>query len=350
MSKYFYKDKPVVGLDISQTGLKIMAINPHKSTVLGYGSLEVDPAKLQQSLDGDGEYLGEQLKTLLDKKIVGHLPSNHTVMSIPTSRTYSRSISLPIDLKGDMLEAVRLEAEQFIPIPIDQLYLDYEITQRTKDGVIAHTSAAPRRIVDTCMAAAAHAGLRTVLVEPSIHAIARVLRSSEQGHLPTVIVDITAASTDVAILDGTIKVTGVVAVGGNTLTVEIADLLKVSMEKAHQLKILSGLSQGPKQAKLQTAVKPTLDKILSEVRKVVRYYEERVAGAQKLEQVLILGSGSNMPGLGEYFTDHLMLASRVASPWQELDFGRLAQPARQHRPRYISVAGLALVPPKEIWS
>src|SRR5690242_9903017 len=126
MSKYFYKDKPVVGLDISQTSLKIMAISPKKWTVIGYGSLEVDPGKLQQSLDGDGEYLSQQLSQLLATKVVGKLPSHHVVMSIPASRTYSRSITLPGDLKGSLMDAVRLEAEQFIPVPIDQLYLDYE--------------------------------------------------------------------------------------------------------------------------------------------------------------------------------------------------------------------------------
>src|SRR5688572_10480212 len=101
MSNYFYKDKPIIGLDISQTSLKLMAVNAKKWTVLGYGSLDVDPAKLQQSLDSDGAYLADQITKLLATKVVGQLPSNHVVMSIPASRTYSRSIMLPSDVKGD---------------------------------------------------------------------------------------------------------------------------------------------------------------------------------------------------------------------------------------------------------
>lgn len=349
MSNHFFKDKPIIGLDISQTGLKIMAVNARKWSVHGYGSLEVDPAKLQQSIDSDGAYLSAQLTKLIESKVVGRLPSDRVVMSIPTSRTYSRTITLPSDIKGDILGAVRLEAEQSIPVPVDQLYIDYEITSRTDDTIVAYTCAAPRHVVDTCIDAAARAGLKTVVVEPSMNAVARLLKASEQGDLPTVIVDIGAANTDVAILDSTIKVTGGVAIGGNTFTVDISTALKVSLEQAHQLKVLNGLNSGPQQRKIVKAVTPSVQKVMSEIKKIMRYYEERIPDARKIEQVLIIGGGSNMPGLGDYFTENLMVASRIASPWQALNFAKLPQPARQFKPRYISVAGLALVKPKEIW-
>lgn len=349
MSNYFYKDKPIIGLDISQTSLKLMAVNPRKWTVIGYGSIDMDPSKLQQTLDTDGSYLASQLTKLLESKLVGQLPSNHVVMSIPASRTYSRSIMLPADVKGDLLDAVRLEAEQSIPVPVDQLYIDYEITSRNDEEIAAFTCAAPRKIVDTCIAAVEKAGLRTIVVEPSMNAVARLLKASEQGDLPTIIVDIGAANTDVAVLDSTIKVTGGVAIGGNTLTVDISNALKISLEQAHQLKVLNGLNNSPQQRKLTKAVNPSLQKIVSEIKKIMRYYEERVPGAQKLEQILIIGGGSGMPGIGDFFTENLMLASRVASPWQLLNFSKLPQPARQFKPKYISVAGLALVDPKEVW-
>lgn len=349
MSNYFYKDKPIIGLDINQTSLKIMAINAKRWTVLGYGSVDIDPSKLQQSMEGDGAYLADELEQLLGKKLVGQLPSNHVIMSIPTSRTYSRSITLPGDVKGNLLDAIRLEAEQSIPVPIDQLYLDYEITSKTPEAIVAYSCAAPRHIVDTCMNAVTKVGLKPVMVEPSMNAVARLLKASEQGELPTVIVDIGAANTDVAVLDSTIKVTGGVAVGGNTFTLDISNSMGVSLEQAHQLKVLNGLNPGKQQRKLNKAVAPSLQKILSELKKIMRYYEERVPGARKLEQVLIIGGGSNMPGLGDYFTENLMLASRLASPWQLLDFDKLPQPARQFKPRYLSVAGLALVNPREIW-
>ena len=81
----------------------------------------------------------------------------------------------------------------------------------------------------------------------------------------------------------------------------------------------------------------------------MRYYSERISEQRKLEQLLVVGSGSNMPGIGEYFTNELVIAARVASPWQKLNFGKLPEPARQLRPRYITVAGLAIISPRSIW-
>ena len=81
---------------------------------------------------------------------------------------------------------------------------------------------------------------------------------------------------------------------------------------------------------------------------MIRYYSERMDDAAKIEQVLVVGAGSNVPGIGEYFTNELVMPARVASPWQRLNFGQLTQPGKQFRSRYITVAGLASVPGKRI--
>ena len=349
MSKIFFKDKPIIGLDISTTSIKLMSVDTKKWTVLGYASIDVDPAKMQNSLEGDGEYINEQLQLLLKDKTLGEFGSNHVVMSIPTSRTYSRSVTISNDTTGPIEDSIRLEAEQYIPIPVAQLYIDHEITQRDKETTTAIMCAVPQKIVDNCVNAASASGLEVVMVEPGMLSVARLLRYTEDGSLPTVVVDIGSASTDVAIIDGTIKVTGGLPIGGNTFTLDISEKMKVSLEKAHQLKVLNGLNSSPKQKLIVSALEPNLKRITQEIKKIVRYYIERVPGARNIEQVIIVGGGSNVPGIGEFFTDNLVIASRVASPWQMLNFAKLPQPARQFKPRYITVAGLASVTPEEIW-
>jgi type IV pilus assembly protein PilM len=183
-----------------------------------------------------------------------------------------------------------------------------------------------------------------------MNAVGRLLTATEDGHLPTIIVDIGPAGTDIAVLEGgSIRVTGGLAIGGNTFTLDIAKKLGVTLENAHQLKVLSGLNAGPRQEKINAALKPSLERIITETRKVIRYYNERMSEEHKLEQLLVVGSGSSMPGIGEYFTNALVMPARVASPWQKLDFGKLPEPAKQFRARYITVAGLASVPPGSIW-
>lgn len=351
MSKLFYKHKSLIGLDISQTGVKVMAIDPKRWLVLGYGSLDLDPVKVQASLDdAKNTYLRDNIKTLLEKNIVGKLESDHVIIGLPTGKTFSRTFSLPASQERHIASAVEIEVDQYIPIPIGSLYLDFDIIERSKESLTVIMSAVPRPLVDTCIDAVRQAGLTPLLAEPSINAIGRVLEAAEEGHLSTLIVDIGAASTDVAVLDGgVIRVTGSVGVGGNTFTLDIAKKLGVALENAHQYKVLNGLAPGPRQAKITTALTPSLTRIAGEVRKVIRYYNERLATDRKIEQLLVVGGGANVPGIGEFFTNELVMPARVAIPWQKLDFGELNEPNKQFRPRYIAVAGLASTAPEEVW-
>ena len=350
MAKLFYKDKPIIGLDISQTGMKVMSVDPKKWLVTGYGSIDLDPSKVQQSLDSGDSYLSKNMNDLLTKNLVGHLASPHAVLGVPAGRTFTRTFTIPANTEKNLKEAVELEVEQYIPIPMSTLYVDYEIIERTKDELTVLMCAVPRTVVDSCIAIAEEAGLRVTMVESSVSAVARLLEATEEGHLPTVIVDIGPASTDIAILDRSIRIAGSLSIGGNTFTLDIAKKLKVPLENAHQLKVLNGLSAGSRQQKISAALKPSLERIVAETRRVMRYYDERIVNHRKLEQVLVVGGGANVPGIGEYFTNELVMPARVASPWQQLDFGKLPQPAKHFRPRYITVAGLASVKPEDIWS
>jgi type IV pilus assembly protein PilM len=350
MTKLFYTDKPIIGLDISNTGIKVMAIDIKRWLVLGYGSIDLEPSKVKESLEGDSTYLADNVQLLIKEKLVGSLPSNHVAISVPTDRTYTRTFNLPISVDKKLNDAVELEVDQYVPVPASMLYIDHQVIERNKKDITILMSAVPRIIVDKCIAAAESAGLIVSIVEPGMSAVARLLTQTEDGQLPSVIVDIGPAATDIAVLDsGKIRVTGGLAIGGNTLTLDIAKKLVVTLENAHQLKVLNGLSAGPRQEKIKNAIEPSLKQMIVETRKVMRYYNERIRDDRKLEQLLVVGSGSNMPGIGEYFTNELVMPARVASPWQKLDFGKLPEPARQFRPRYITVAGLSSIDPRSIW-
>lgn len=352
MSKLFYTDKPILGLDISHTGIKVMSIDPKKWAVQGYGSIDLEPLRVKESLEvQDKPYLTDNIKLLMNEKIIGSINSKRVAVAVPTARSFSRTFALPSAAGKTLREAVMLEAEQYIPIPASSLYIDYQVIERNKKEITVLMSAMTRVVIDNIVASVEAAGLQPILVEPSILSVGRVLTATERGDLPTVVVDIGPASTDIAILDsGSIRVTGGLAIGGNTFTLDIAKKLNVALENAHQLKVLNGLNAGPRQQKLTAALEPSLQRILTEVKKVVRYYDERISQDRKLEQLLVVGSGSNLPGIGEYFTNALVMPARVASPWQKLDFGKIQEPPKQFRPRYIAVAGVASIPPKGIWT
>ena len=350
MSKsLFYKDKPIFGLEISSTAIKAMSINSKKLEVTAYGSIDIDPKKISESIENGDTYMSEQITNLIKNGVHGTLPSRRAVIGIPTIKTFSRTFTLPRKIEKNLKEAVALEVDQYIPLPSDTLYIDYQIIERTKSDIVVLLNAAPKKYIDSIYNATKKASIQAVMIEPNINAIARVLKKTENGDLPTVILDVGAASTDIAILDGgTVRVTGSVAVGGNTFTINISKSLGVSLENAYQLKVLNGLNAGSRQKSIQKAIKLNLEDITREIRRVMRYYADRVSPDTKFEQLLIVGNGANMPGLGEYMTNELLIAARIAAPWQKLDFGKLEEPAKQIKPQLIAAAGLSCIPPKEV--
>lgn len=336
-------------MDVSTTGVKVMAVDPKSWKVTGYGSLDLDPGRLQDSLNKNDNYLADGIKLLLNTKMVGKLPSRHVVLSVPTNHTYTRSLTIPIDAKTNLEEAVQLEAEQYIPIPVAELYLDYEEIERNDKNITLIMSAVPRRIIDSLKYACEKNGLEIVLMEPGISAVDRIIGATEEGHLPTLLIDIGAATTDIALVDKFIRVAGGVSVGGHTFTLKLSEKLKVDFTEAHQLKVHSGLAFGPMQNKIKSALQPSLDQIVSECRKIIRYYNDRLGIGTKIEQIVIVGGGASLPGLGEFITEAMLMPARVGNPWLQIDFGNLKAPSRQTKERYVTVAGLAIIKPKDIW-
>ena len=94
MSSVFYKTKPIVGLDITKTSVKIMAIDKNKMLVHGYGSINLDPEKNDIDSEENVPYLAEKIRELLNNHIVGRIDSNRIALGVSTSRTFSRTFSL----------------------------------------------------------------------------------------------------------------------------------------------------------------------------------------------------------------------------------------------------------------
>jgi type IV pilus assembly protein PilM len=188
MAKFFYKDKPIIGLDISNTGIKIMSADPKKWLVDGYGSIDLDPLKIKEAFENENStYLTDSIKLLRQEKNFGNLLGSRVVIAIPTARSYTRTFTLPSSAESSLDEAVILEAEQYIPIPVSTLYIDYEIIERGKKSITVLMSAVSRTILDNVTKSVEAAGLQPVLIEPSITSVGRVLTATEDGTLLSLI-------------------------------------------------------------------------------------------------------------------------------------------------------------------
>ncbi len=350
-NKYFYHDKPLFGLDIGFSSLKVMQLQrtSKQTIVTGYGVSRFKADSLKDGVIVDIESIAKSAKELFEKGIIGDITTKRVALSIPATRTFNRTIKLPKLSSEELGEAVRLEAEQYIPIPVDDLYMDYNVISKSDDGYELLAVAVPKKIVDSYLTLVRMLGLEPVAIETTIAATTRLFINTDLSDVPTVLIDFGSISSDITIYDKALVVTGTVGGGGDNFTERIADALKVSTQEAYIIKTKYGLSFSKKQKEITTALTPTLEQLIKEVRRMIRYYEERYGADRKIRQIVTMGGGANMPGLSDYMTNALRLPVRMSDPWHHVGFSHLQPPSDIERSMYVTVAGLALLDPKEIF-
>jgi type IV pilus assembly protein PilM len=350
---HFFKDKPLFGLDIGSSSIKVMQLERRgkQESVRGYGVAGFDPKCIQDGVITDYKSLAGSIQSLFKDGLIGEISSRRVTLAIPASRTYTRTMNLPVIRDSELMEAVRLEAEQYIPMPIEELYLDYMVIGRSEKGIELLAVAAPKKIVDSYALLMRMVGLEAVAFDTSILAEARFFqRQIDTNDIPTVLIDFGTASADITIHDKTVIVTGTISGGGDAFTDLIAKQLGISQAEAHLVKSKYGLSKSKKQDEITRALQPRLEILVKEIRRMIRYHEERSDGKQKIQQVITMGGGANMPGLSGYLTESMRMPVRTCNPWQHLDLGKLQPPSDVEKSMYVTASGLALITPEEIFA
>lgn len=81
-------------------------------------------------------HLGESIASLLKDHVIGTLSADdYTVIGIPTGRTFSRTFTLPAKEANHVKSALEIEVEQYIPLPMSALYVDYKIVEHAQDVI-----------------------------------------------------------------------------------------------------------------------------------------------------------------------------------------------------------------------
>ena len=349
----FYHDKPLFGLDIGHGSLKVMQLDfPEEAAktaknyhprVIGYGFTTFDGKAQADGVIVEPEIIAKATSDLFRHQLIGDITTRRVALAIPAYRTFTRSMRLPKLKPKELADAVSLEAEQYITMPLDQLYLDYEITRQTDENTELFLVAVPKAIVDSYLELAQIIGLETVLIEPTLSSSARRFSLDEHSDIPTIIIDFGSLSSDISIYDKKVLVTGTVQSGGYSFTNSIKKTLGVSLQEAASIKSRYGLGVSRKQAEIKRALEPSLNEIVKEIRRMLRYYEERYGTTRPVGQIVSLGGGANMPGLSDYLTNAMRAPARHINPWQYLNYKGLQPPADADKPMYATVAGLSLV-------
>ncbi len=331
---FLSKNLPAFGLDVSGGSFKIVEIGKtlQNSEIKSYSDVTFPKGVMVGDAISDTKTFDYLVKTALDKPDFGRLSTNRVIASLPESKSFVRVIQIPKMSDAEAENAVPYEAESFIPLPVDQVYLDWQKISDAGDNKMSILLiASPRDFVDKYLEILDKAGLNSVGLEVESQSCHRAL--IPLGNDETLLmVDLGTFRTSLIMVeDGNLQFTSTIPISGNTFTESIARSLGVSSAKAEDIKNKVGLSNTSEYPNIKTALLPVLNNLSEEIKNILKFHAEH--SERPATRVLLFGGSGKLKNLTEFLAPQL-LESGVS----------LVEPANP----FINLAGVQNLPIKEL--
>ncbi len=312
MSAYF-------GLDIGSSSIKLVELSGKSISLAAIcanptGKIGVDLVPSDQSS------LIDAVKTVL---VTNKVKNKKVVVSIPESLVYTRIMSFPVMSSPELATAIRWEAEQAIPYPIDKLELSWVVMYRPKNNsstekVKVLVVAVPSKISDAYVNFLDLLGLEVVRVENEAVSLVRSLLISRKTSGVSLIVDIGYSNTKMVVADSLqIYIDYLSSLGGMAFTRIVAEAFKLAVGQAEEYKRAYGLDRTRFEGKLFSAMEPVLSGLIGDIKKVIASYLSSYPD-RKIDRLILSGGGAYLKGLVPVLTSQTGLEVGIGNAFEGL--------------------------------
>jgi len=347
---FLKKKKPaVLGVDISSTTIKLLELSRGSGAfkVESYAVLPLPANAVVEKNIVDSDAVANAIQAAL---LRSKSKLTSAAAAVTGSSVITKVIELDADLDDDAMEAqISLEADQYIPYPLDEVAIDFTVIGPSPDHSDMNEVllvACRRETVDLRVDALEQAGLTAKVIDIEAHAIERAYgiiadQVNLSGSDDTVAVfDIGATMTTLSVLvNGQSVYTREQLFGGRQLTDEVQRRYGLSTEEAGLAKKQGGLPDD-----YQTEVlEPFIDAVVQQLVRALQFFFSS-SQYNDVSLVVLAGGVSAMEGLAEIVAQKLDTPTVVANPFAQMeisskvDTDSLAKDA----PALMIACGLAL--------
>lgn len=333
------------GLDIGTHTIKAVWLAKESHGFFLSAALTIPaPARGMQSESPlDQEEMAKAIRTLVNE---ARITTRYVNIALPENQVYTKVIETPNLSDKELASAIYWEAEQYIPVPLQTITLDYKVLSRPQTPTAGSKMqvllvGAPTALIEKYEKVLATAGLSINSIETELISLARST-IIEKNFPATVLVHIGAVSTALAIVrDGTLVFAYSLPTGGIAISRAIAGDLGFAMPQAEEYKKVYGLADSALGGKIGKVTAPILENILSEVKKAFAFYAQKYP-QDPLKQIILSGGSAKLPGLATYFTANTGVETAIANPWKLLVAQQVPKDIIENAPEYAIAAGLAM--------
>ncbi len=358
-----FKQPPssVIGVDIGSSSIKVVQLCRKRGVAVleTYGEIALGPyADLEI---GQATVLPTEkiIRALADVMSEANVTSRTGGVSIPFTSSLVTMIRLPSLSEKQLKKMIPIEARKYIPVPINEVSLDWFVVPDVDDGVRVNSAKEDKEdkknipsikptnvllvaihndVLSTYQSIIEGVSLTEHFFEIEIFSSIRAIIG--QTLSPIGVLDIGAGKTKLYIVEyGVVKVSHLINRGSQDLTLSLSRSLEMSIEQAEKQKRTDGLLGSD--PSVREAMLIPLGHIFSEVNRVLLSYGHK--NNRNIGRLVLTGGGSVLKGLLPLAKEKLETDVILGDPFAKTDAPAFLEDVLQQvGPEFSVAVGLAL--------
>lgn len=349
--------KKVVGLDVGSHQVKAVEVKKsgNRFELAALGVADVYPGGDRTAMTGD--IMQMRISAVQQAMQRGNISARYCVAAVSGESIIVRYVQMPEMQQNELREAIRWEAEEYIPFSLDEVYLDHMVLgpSAVPDKVDVLLVAARRELVGDHASLLRMAGLTPLIMDVEGFAFVNCFEVLYQPSAQDCIclLNVGAEVSNINIyVGGTSRFSRDIGVAGNSITEAVAQKANLPYARAEEMKIAVGaqkpaaeeteeggtelistirgaveritgsdLGEDTPEATAGKAIHSSLSQLVSEVRRSIQFFEGQ-SGGLTVQRLIIGGGTARMNNLPSFLQSELDVSVEKFDPTRGLTIGR----------------------------
>lgn len=334
----FSKSKQGIGIELSPDRINIIKLRRarQKLAIEQFLSAEVPEGAFEEGQIIDQPLLAQILDELLTE---AKIKAKHIATAIPAREAVVRLVPVPAELNNEteLRDYINQEAGLYLPYAREEADIDYQklgsfVDEDGLEQVQVLLVATRKEVTDSYLSTFQEAGLSLDVVEVSSFSLLRIVQEQLQqftSQEAAVLADLEFDSTEIAIVvDGIPQFSRTIPIG--TFQIQSALSQAMNLPPSRNIELLQGMTlpvggtgDGMTMGTMggtnpgTSAMLKVLGELADEVRRSIDFYLNQSEGLE-VAQLFLVGPGSSIGQLDEFFMQRLSLPAATVDPLDSL--------------------------------
>jgi len=309
------------GLDIGTSAIRLVELHGtgKSKSLVKYAFVPLDSTISMSESEADRQKLAQLIKGLIEQS--GVTPKNVAV-GLPSQRVFTTVVDIEKLSDNEIAKTIQYQADSLIPTPVAESKIDWAVlgeSPKDKNKVEVLLSSVSNSFIEARLEMLESIGLNVIAFEPEHMALTRAV--IPYGTVsPQMVIDIGNKATDIVIsMNGAARLARVIPTGSEAIIRSAVQSLGITEQQALQFVNKFGLNKEKLEGQIYNAIVGTVDLLVSEIDKSVKFFQSRYPGSQ-IERIIMTGGASALPEFPLYIANKFGLNVEIGNAWRNVSF------------------------------